>query len=480
MSSLKTPEEFRAYAGQLGVCLPFDDTLTAGPDAPLARPCRLPDGFVIGNRFCAQPMEGWDGTEDGRPTELTFRRWRNFGRSGAKLIWGGEAVAVCPEGRANPRQLLISQENLRSLAELRGALVEAHQERFGRGDDLLVGLQLTDSGRFSRPNAHDRPEPRILYRHPVLDRKFGVPSDWPVLSDAQVEAVIERFVEAAEMAYEARFAFVDLKHCHGYLGHEFLSARLRPGPFGGSFENRTRHLRLMVEGIRRRAPALRIGVRVSVFDTPPFRPGPDEAGVPEEFPIPYPYAFGADPLNPLEPDLQEPLRFLALLQELGIHLVNVTAGSPYHNPHIMRPALYPPSDGYGSPEDPLVGVGRQIGVTARLKEQFPRLAIVGSAYTYLQEWLPHVAQAVVRTGAADLVGLGRMMLAYPEMPSDVLAGRLLARGRICRTFSYCTTAPRMGLVSGCYPLDRHYGNLPEAEALRRLKRPDGERLDTPR
>jgi NADPH2 dehydrogenase len=226
----------------------------------------------------------------------------------------------------------------------------------------------------------------------------------------------------------------------------------------------------MVDGIRRRAPALRIGVRVSIFDTPPFRPGPGGRGVPEEFPLPYLYAFGADPLNPLEPSLDEPARFLALLGELGVGLVNLTAGSPYYNPHVMRPALYPPSDGYGPPEDPLVGVARQVGLTAQLKRGSAALAIVGSAYTYLQEWLPHVAQAAVRTGAVDFVGLGRMMLAYPDMPADVLAGRPLARGRICRTFSRCTTAPRMGLVSGCYPLDEFYGRRPEAAQLREAPR----------
>ncbi len=466
VASLKTPEEFRAHVAGLGIELPLDDEPATGEDAPLAQPYRLPDGFTVGNRLCAHPMEGWDGTPDGKPGELTFRRWRNFGRSGAKLIWGGEAVAVQHEGRANPRQLMICEANLTALTDLRRALVEAHEERFGRTDDLLVGLQLTHSGRFSRPNRNDRPEPRILYRHPVLDRKFGVPADHPVLTDAEIEGIIERFIGAAQMARDAGFDFVDAKHCHGYLGHEFLSAHIRPGPFGGSFEDRTRFLRLVVDGIRRRVPGLRIGVRLSAFDMPPFRAGPDGIGIPEDFPIPYTYAFGADPADPLQPRLEEAERFLGLLEELGIWLVNVTAGSPYYSPHIQRPALYAPADGYPPPEDPLVGVARQMGAASRLKRKFPRLAIVGSAYTYLQEWLPHVAQHAVRTGAVDFVGLGRMMLSYPEMPADMLAGRPLARKRICRTFGDCTSGPRMGLVSGCYPLDEFYKRRPEAEELR--------------
>jgi 2,4-dienoyl-CoA reductase-like NADH-dependent reductase (Old Yellow Enzyme family)/dihydrodipicolinate synthase/N-acetylneuraminate lyase len=464
--SLGTPAELRAHVARLGVELPLDDEVAACGAAPLAGPYRLPDGFVVGNRFCAQPMEGWDGTPDGKPTELTYRRWRNFGRSGAKLIWGGEAVAVVHEGRANPRQLLLVEENVRDLAALRKALLDAHAERFGRTNDMLIGLQLTHSGRFSRPNHNDQPEPRILYRHPTLDRRLSLGPDYPVLTDAEIEDVIRRFVDNAEMAAAAGFDFVDVKHCHGYLGHELLSAHVRPGPFGGSFENRTRFLELVVSGIRRRVPELRIGVRVSAFDTPPFRAGPDGRGVPEDFPVPYRYAFGCDPAEPLRMRLDETSRLLARLEAMDVWLVNVSAGSPHYNPHIQRPALYPPSDSYLPPEDPLVGVARQIGVVAELKRQFPALALVGSAYTYLQEWLPHVAQCAVRTGAVDFVGLGRMMLSYPEMPAHVLAGRPLAADRICRTFSDCTTAPRMGLVSGCYRLDDSYGALPEAKALK--------------
>ncbi len=97
------------------------------------------------------------------------------------------------------------------------------------------------------------------------------------------------------------------------------------------------------------------------------------------------------------------------------------------------------------------------------------MVLVGSAYSYLQEWLPNVGQRVVREGEADFVGLGRMVLSYPELPADVLAGRPLVRKKICRTFSDCTTAPRKGLPSGCYPLDPFYAARPEAERLKAVK-----------
>lgn len=477
LATLKSVDEFLAVIERLNLHIPCDRQVLSGDASPLAQPITV-DGLAIGNRFAVQPMEGWDGTPDGKPSDLTFRRWRRFGSSGAKMIWGGEAVAVQYDGRANPNQLLLNEHTRDDLARLRDALVEEHRKATGSTDGLVLGLQLTHSGRYSRPK--DKPEPRILYRHPILDRRLNLPDDYPVLTDGEIRQIIHSFIRAAKLAWQIGFHFVDIKHCHGYLGHEFLSAHTREGDYGGSFENRTRFLREVVQGIRAEAPGLRIGVRLSAFDMIPFRPDPATSrpgkpgvGVPEPFEnlLPYRWGFGVNADNPTEPDLTEPAAFLALLRQLGIRLVNLTAGSPYYNPHIQRPALYPPSDGYQPPEDPLVGVARQMEVVRTLKGLFPDLVIVGTAYTYLQEYIPHVAQAAVREGWTDLVGLGRMMLAYPELPRDVLEGRPLQTKRLCRTFSDCTTAPRNGLPSGCYPLDEFYKRSPLAEQLQRAKRP---------
>ena len=465
LATLKSAEDLRRRFLELGHPLPVDDS--AHPEV-LGRP--IPTGIGIpkpvGNRFAILPMEGWDGTPDGRPTDLVRRRWRRFGQSGAKLIWGGEAVAVRPDGRANPHQLVLSETNTADLAALRAELLAGHLERHGSDQDLLVGLQLTHSGRFARPNDKTRLEPRIAYRHPLLDARFGITDDRAVLSDTEVDDLIADMVAAAVRAQRAGFDFVDIKHCHGYLGHEFLSAVTRPGRYGGSFTHRTRFLTEIVSGIRRDAPGLAIGVRLSLFDSFPFQKGPDGTGVPTPWTGSYPYAFGANPNNALEMDLSEPFAFLALLESLEIRLVCLTAASPYYNPHLQRPAMTPPSDGYLPPEDPLTGVARQIEAVARAKAQFPNLILVGSAYTFLQEWLPPVASAQIAAGHVDVVGLGRMVLSYPDLPSDVLAGRPLQRRQICRTFSECTTGPRNGLVSGCFPLDDFYKSHPDAMRLK--------------
>jgi NADPH2 dehydrogenase len=468
VAALKTADDFLAYLTQIGVELPFDAELLDGRTSPLAQPL-LVDGRRIGNRFAVLPMEGWDGTTDGRPTELTTRRWVRFGLSGAKLIWGGEAAAVRPDGRANPNQLMVLDSTVEDLAGLRQALVVAHAAHHGDTTDLLIGLQLTHSGRFARP-VDQRLAPRTLYAHPLLDAKFHVDPAQAILHDDEIDALIDDFARAARLAQQAGFDFVDVKHCHGYLGHEFLSAVDRPGKYGGSFENRTRFLREVTSAIRRAAPGLGIGVRLSAFDFMPFQPdGTTRRGTPAlATGESYPYAFGAG-ASGLELDLAEPHALLALLAQLKISLVCITAGSPYYNPHIQRPAFFPPSDGYLPPEDPLVGVARQIAALAALKRARPELIFVGSGYSYLQDWLPQVAQAVVRRGMVDVVGLGRMILSYPELPADLLAGRPLQRKRLCRTFSDCTTAPRNGMVSGCYPLDDFYKQRPEYAQLQARK-----------
>jgi 2,4-dienoyl-CoA reductase-like NADH-dependent reductase (Old Yellow Enzyme family) len=477
LGTLHDVEQFQQHLQSLDVEIPCDSQLIAGCASPLDQPLER-EGILVGNRIAIQPMEGWDGTPEGSPSELTLRRWQRFGSSGAKLIWGGEAVAVTHEGRANPNQLMAAERTRAGLERLRNVLVEEHVRAAGSDRGLLIGIQLTHSGRFCRPNAHNRPEPRILYHHPILDRRMGLAPDYPVLTDGEIRGIIERYHHAARMAWELGFDFVDIKHCHGYLGHEFLSSHTRDGDYGGSFQNRTRFLREIVEGIRSLAPGLKIGVRVSAFDTVPFRPDPGLSsanklgpGIPEPYKdwLPYRWGFGVNPEEPTQSDLGEVVEFLSLLQQMAISLVNLTAGSPYYNPHLQRPALYPPSDGYQPPHDPLVEVAWQLRAVRGLKRQFPGLIMVGTGYSYLQDFLPHVAQAVLREGWVDSVGLGRMVLAYPELLRHCLAGEPVQHKMICRTFSDCTTAPRNGLVSGCYPLDHYYKNSEPAARLKVIK-----------
>ncbi|MBU6296468.1 MAG: NADH:flavin oxidoreductase, partial [Planctomycetes bacterium] len=397
-------DEFQAACADAGARLPIDPVVE--PSGPLATGFEV-QGRRVGNRFAILPMEGWDGTELGAPTDLTRRRWARFGAGGAKLIWGGEAFAVRHDGRANPNQLVINETNLAEIAALRQLLVDEHLKARGNTADLLIGMQLTHSGRWARPNRKDTLEPLVAYHHPNLDARHA---DQPgrVLTDDEIDFLVDDFVRAGVLAAKAGFDFVDIKHCHGYLGHELLSAIGRPGKYGGSLENRARFLVAVAEGLRAEVPGLLLGMRLSIYDSVPFRKGADGTGVPEPHSgASYGFAFGGDGTG-TGFALEEPAAFLRMARDCGVSMICTTAGSPYYSPHLQRPAAVPPSDGYLPPEDPLAGVARQVEATAWLKSHVPGLAWVGSGYTYLQEWLGLVGQGAVRRGMVDSVGLGRM------------------------------------------------------------------------
>ncbi len=465
VKKMASPADLRARLSELDCDLTVDDSVD--PTGPLSTSFVVDDVAAgprtVGNRFCILPMEGWDGTTDGAPTDLVERRWRRFGTGGAKLIWG-EATAVVADGRANPNQLVIADSTVDAIGRLRASTVQAHRERFGSADDLLVGLQLTHSGRWSRPVG--QPLARLTHDHPGLAARTAPGAT--VFTDAELRDLIDAYVAAAARARRAGFDFVDVKHCHGYLLHELLTAYERPGEFGGTFEGRTRFFRNVVERIRAEVPDLMVALRLSVFDFVPFVPGHDRVGQPAAEGSAA-HTFGGDGSG-TGVDLTETHALLDLATELGVGLASATAGSPYYNPHIQRPAYFPPSDGYLPPEDPLVGVTRLLDATRELQRRHSELAIVTGAMSYLQDWIAHVGQAVIADGSATSIGLGRMALSYPDLPADVLAGKDLDRHLVCRTLSDCTTAPRNGLISGCYPLDDFYKERPERTQLTLIKR----------
>jgi 2,4-dienoyl-CoA reductase-like NADH-dependent reductase (Old Yellow Enzyme family) len=424
----------------------------------------------VGNRLVIQPMEGCDAEPDGAPGELTFRRYKRFGAGGAKLIWG-EACAVVPEGRANPRQLLINTANAGELARLVDLTRAAHVQANERDDDLLVGLQLTHSGRYS----FERP---ILAQHdPLLDCRTIINkatgtragAETPLISDVELEGLLEKYVEAAALAWRAGFDFVDLKQCHRYLLNELLAARSRAGKYGGSFENRTRLIRDLVGRIRDSSPGLLIASRLNIFDGLPYTKGPDGVGVPCPFATPALSVWGARADDPRLPDLAEPLALIGALEQLGVSLFNVSTGNPYASPHLVRPFEYPPPDGYETPEHPLRGVERHFRLTAAAQAANPGMAIVGSGYSWLQSFAFQAGAANVKQGRTTFVGIGRGALTQPDFAGRLQRGLPLDNKRVCRTFSYCTALMRskkneLGqFPTGCPPFDKEvYGPIWEA------------------
>jgi 2,4-dienoyl-CoA reductase-like NADH-dependent reductase (Old Yellow Enzyme family) len=445
----KSVADIAAESARLGLDLRFSDDF-----APLFGPVAV-GPLTASNALCVQPMEGCDGTADGRPGELTLRRYQRFGAGGAKLIWG-EAAAVVEEGRANPRQLLVNDSTLPGLAAIVHTCRQSHREAFGDDSGLVIGLQLTHSGRYS----YRRP---LIATHDVALGPVtpGVDADYPLVDDDYLLRLVDHYVAAAKLAQRAGFQFVDVKQCHHYLLNEMLGARGRPGRYGGSYENRTRLARHIISAIRAAAPGLVIATRLNVYDGVPY-----PNGVPCDRPRPVVDGWGVDLNDPLRPDLAEPLRFIGELRQLGVALVNVTLGSPYVSPHLLRPFEYPPPDGYEPPEHPLVGVDRHFRLTAAVRAAYPDLPVVGSGYSYLQEFMPQAAAANVRDGRCTIAGVGRLTLAQPDFARQIRDHGRLDRRRVCRTFSYCTALMRskhneLGqFAAGCPPFDKDvYGPI---------------------
>ena len=452
----KTAEALAADARTRGLSVRLQADLS-----PLAAPIEI-GGRRVGNRLVVQPMEGCDGTIDGAPGELTMRRYVRFGAGGAKLIWG-EAAAVVPEARANTRQLLMAEAHAPLLQKMLAECRAAHRREWGTDSDLLVGLQLTHSGRYSVPRPILAQHDPLLDPRTIVNKATGAVADasTPLLSDADLDRLQDHYAAAARLAFSIGFDFVDLKQCHRYLLNELLAAKTRPGKYGGSFENRTRFIRALVARIRSENPDGIIGTRLNIFDGIPYQyAGADAPGVPAPFTVPVRSAWGTCEDDPFTPDLAEPIALIGQLRDLGVSLFNLSIGNPYASPHLLRPFEYAPVDGYQTPEHPLIGVDRHFRLTEEVQRAVPDLAIVGSGYSWLQAYLFQAGAANVAEGRVSLVGVGRGSLSQPDFGRHVLRGEPLDPKRLCRTFSYCTALMRskhneMGqFATGCPPFDK--------------------------
>ena len=452
----KALDQLRADATLRAPTVSLDDDTS-----PLLQPLTV-GGRTVGNRMAVHPMEGCDGTPEGAPGELTERRWRGFGAGGTKIIWG-EATAVVPEARANPRQLLLSEDTAPPIGRLLTTARQAHHERFARDDDLLVGLQLTHSGRWSHPR------PLIARHSATLDPLKRIAPDDLVLDDAYLERLAEAYVRAAVIARDIGFDFVDVKQCHTYLLNELLGARTRPGPYGGSFENRTRFIRELLTRIRSEAPGLILASRVNVYDGPRYTGEPGQPGTP--MPDAENPGFGVA-VDGIEADPAEPLALVGLLREHGVAMVNVTMGSPYFNSHIGRPFERAPVDGYEPPEHPLAGVERHFRLTAAVQEAYPDLAVIGTGYSWLRHYAANAGAANIAAGRVSAMGLGRGALAYPDFAADITDHGRMTDRKSCIGVSYCTALMRakhndLGqFPAGCVPRDPFY-----AEQFKQAQRP---------
>jgi 2,4-dienoyl-CoA reductase-like NADH-dependent reductase (Old Yellow Enzyme family) len=426
----------------------------------LARPVRV-GAFTAGNSIAIQPMEGCDGTPDGSPGELTWRRYERFAQGGAKVIWF-EATAVRQDGRANVRQLWITRQNVGEFAKLLARIRELHRAQWGSADDLLAPIQLTHSGRYSVPRRI------IAYHNPHIDRKTSTPPDYPVITDDELERLEDDYVQAAGLALDAGFQAVDIKAVHGYLLSELLGAKTRTGRYGGPLENRVRFIHNVIGKLRAAfGSRLLLTIRMNAFDGVPYDRDPATGlGVPCKYETPYCGGWGVDPADPSREDLSEVKQAIAWFHEWGVELLNISLGSPYYNPHIGRPFEKPDEGNYEQPEHPLAGVERHFRIAAELQRTFPDLPMVGTGYSWLQKYAVNAGAHNIASGAIRIFGVGRGALAYPDFARDALEKGELDERRCCKTLTYCTYLMRQKnhplgqFPTGCPPFDKEgYGEV---------------------
>jgi 2,4-dienoyl-CoA reductase-like NADH-dependent reductase (Old Yellow Enzyme family) len=415
--------ELEAKIASLGLEIRLDTDLE-----PLERRVKI-GALRTPNSLAVHPLEGRDSTPEGRPGELAFRRYQRFAEGGAGLLWF-EATAVVPEGRGDHRQLLLSEENLPAFAEM-VRRVEQAAAAFGPAHRPVTVLQITHSGRFSEPI------PSSASHSEALDAKRGVPSDYPLISDGELEDLEDHFVTAADLAHQVGFNAVDIKACHGYLASELLAAHTRPGEYGGSFENRSRFLINIVEKIRAKVgDGLALAVRLNAYDG-----------------IPYPYGWGVAQGGSAEEDLTEPIRLVRLLYDKGVRLASISAGNPYYNPHVTRPFDTPAKGGEVPSEHPLLGVDRLFRITRQIQQAVPKMVIVGAGYSWLRQFLGNAAAANIRNGWVTIAGVGREALAYPDFARDLLIKGELDPEKTCITCSRCSDLMRACGKAGCVVFD---------------------------
>ncbi len=411
-------ENFIKENNELGSILPFADSIEIlGKNAQIGRK-------TVPNRLVCQAMEGCDGTLDGKPDTLTKRRYKRFAEGGAGIIWF-EATAVLPEGRANPHQLYINDNNLDAFKKQVEEIKETALKK--NGIEPLIFMQATHSGRYSKPNG--TPEPLIAYNNPIFEKDNSIDKS-RIVTDEYLDRVGDALIKGASLAEKAGFDGVDIKCCHRYLNSELLSAYERKGRYGGSLENRTRLLREAVKGVIENCDNdFLVSSRLNVYDG-----------------FSYPYGFGIKNDGSLDFDSAEPVWLINELKEYGVKLLNITMGNPYFNPHVNRPYS---RGGYEAPEHPLAGVARMLNGTAEIKAKVGDIKLICSALSYLGVAAPNVAAAFIEKDSFDFAGFGRTIFAYPDFANDILNNGDMEAKKCCIACSKCTEIMRAGGTPGC-------------------------------
>lgn len=319
---------------------------------------------ALANRIAVSPMCQYS-CDGGFATDWHFVHLGSRAVGGAALVFT-EAAAVVAEGRISPQDLGIwSDEHIEPLARI---------VRFIHQQGSVAGMQLAHAGRKGstyRPGERPGAIPEGEGGWPVLgpsalafEKDYAVPK---ALSEDGIRAIVAAFAAAARRACQAGFRVVEIHAAHGYLLHEFLSpfSNQRQDKYGGSFENRTRLLREVVEAVRQVWPErCPLFVRISATDWV-------EGGW----------------------DIEQSVELARQLKPLGVDLIDCSSGG--NLPQAQIPA----------------GPGYQTPFAERIRREG---GLATGAVGFITG--PVQADHIIRSGQADLVLLAREMLRDPYWP----------------------------------------------------------------
>ena len=339
------------------------------------------NGKIAANRFAVLPTESNSAAEGGIPSETTIARYRKMAAGGAGLIYC-EATAVSADARARVNQLVLTPDNWEDFKPLVAAVKKENP-------DALLIVQLDHAGALMDPSFA---KPAAIFNRPG--------SDTPILTDSEIEAVIQSFIDSSLAAEKAGFDGVEIKICHGFLGTEFIEPlNTREGKYGGSFENRTVFIAEFAGGVRKSADKdFILGLRIPAYES-------------------IPGGFGTSGPEEVIEDLSEPVEMCRLAERAGVSIISVSAGSVYGNVQFIHPTSDYPD-----------GVYRHFGWAAAIKKAVS-IPVVGAGYSYLADGKTGMgswsqwAEKNVRDGNVDFVGMGRQGFADPSLPLKVLAGK---------------------------------------------------------
>ncbi|MFX0057696.1 MAG: flavin oxidoreductase/NADH oxidase [Candidatus Hodarchaeota archaeon] len=442
--SYKSVNDLREKIKHLNIDLPINFNVNV-----LKEKVKLNDRFVA-NRLAIQPMEGFDADLDGKPSNLTFRRYSRYAKGGASLIWF-EATAISETCRSNLHQLMLSEKNVKDFKEIVSRTRNYGDKtikRLGFEGSILLILQLNHSGRYSK--LHENRFPIRAYDNSELDKAIKVSEkDGKIISDEEIGDIEDLWVQKSLLAKEAGFDGVDIKACHGYLISELLTARNRENSkYGGySLDNRSKLLFNIIRKLKKELGSSSdffITSRLGIYDG-----------------ISYPNGFGVKSIEneqfPASIDLSEPLKIIENLYKNNIRLINISAGNPHYKPHITRPYDTPIEGGYTPSEHPLIGVHRLFKLASLIKQKVPEdMVLIGSGFSYLRQYAGYIAAGLVSQNMVDICGFGRMAIANPDFPIQIFQQGLIDKRLTCITCSKCSQLMKEGKNTGCVVRDPQY------------------------